>query len=266
MTYASREASVESGQPVELFQFVIGAVTSRYTSAEDEITFGGNTYFPRQITRTDPQQSNDERRQQIEVTLPTDDEIAARFIGIVPGELMTLTITRFHRGDSEAFILWSGKIMGAAYTKQGAMCTLRGVTTESSLARPIPHFKYQGLCNHVLFDTSCLVDKDDFKFTGMVQSASGNTITVPGIDSLGATWAVGGYISSNETDFRLITHQNGDILTIMLPFHSSPVGLTVDVFAGCDHTLATCETKFSNELNYGGFPFVPTLNPFKSGI
>jgi hypothetical protein len=39
-------------------------------------------------------------------------------------------------------------------------------------------------------------------------------------------------------------------------------GTTVTLFPGCDHTLATCSGKFSNTANYGGFPFMPTKNPF----
>ncbi|WP_350333389.1 DUF2163 domain-containing protein [Coralliovum pocilloporae] len=35
------------------------------------------------------------------------------------------------------------------------------------------------------------------------------------------------------------------------------VGDRVKVFAGCDNTLATCRSKFSNLLNYRGFPQIP---------
>ena len=44
------------------------------------------------------------------------------------------------------------------------------------------------------------------------------------------------------------------------------LGQTVDVFAGCDHSLAICESKFANVINYGGFPFVPIKNPFNSSL
>ena len=44
------------------------------------------------------------------------------------------------------------------------------------------------------------------------------------------------------------------------------VGTEVEVFAGCDHTIATCKTQFDIVVNYGGFAFVPTRNPFESGL
>ncbi len=53
------------------------------------------------------------------------------------------------------------------------------------------------------------------------------------------------------------THANGT-LRLVRPF-IFPVALN-DQFtatAGCDHTLATCTTKFSNNINFGGQPFIP---------
>jgi hypothetical protein len=32
--------------------------------------------------------------------------------------------------------------------------------------------------------------------------------------------------------------------------------------AGCDRTFATCQSKFGNSLNFGGFPWIPVKNPF----
>ena len=267
MTYEAQETSSQGGQPVELYHFTIGTSHYRYTSAEDEVSFSGNTYFPRQITRTDPAQSSEERRQQLEITLPAEDEVASRYIGVVPGELMSLVVTRFHRGDTEAWILWSGNITGASYREQGAVCSLRGVTTEAAFSRPIPRFKYQGLCNHILFDSGCGLDRNSYKFSATCSAISGSTVTVPGLNAAhGANWALGGYISFNDTDFRLVVGQSGDVLTLRLPFESDPTGHTLDVYAGCDHTLSVCNSKFSNNANYGGFAFVPSLNPFQVGI
>ena len=35
-----------------------------------------------------------------------------------------------------------------------------------------------------------------------------------------------------------------------------------EAFAGCDRTFATCQSKFGNSLNFGGFPWIPVKNPF----
>ena len=266
MTYEAQEISVESGQPVELYEFVIGATTYRYTSSEDEVSFNSQTWFPRAITRSDPGQASEDRKQELTITLPADDVVSSTYIGIPPAELMVLTIIRFHRGDAEAFVLWSGRITGAAYKDQGARCLLQGLTTESTFSRVIPRFKYSGLCNHILYDSSCKVSKATNDYDGNVSGEVGDTITVDGLFSAeGAGWALGGYVTFGN-DYRLIVGQSGDVLTLSVAFRASVLGETVKVQAGCDHTIATCQSKFTNRDNFGGFPQVPTKNPFSVGI
>jgi uncharacterized phage protein (TIGR02218 family) len=268
MTYENRETSVESGKPVELYHFTIGTTHYYYTSAPDTFLFGGNNWVPRQIERTDPSQSTEDRRQQMEVTLPTEDPVASRFVGIIPGSLMTLEISRYHRDDTGVFILWSGAVVGASYGLQGAQCTLRCVTSEAAFSRAIPRYKYQGLCNNVLFDDLCQVTKASFTHTDTCTDVTGSDITVQNLATTfpTANWAVGGYASFNDSDFRLVMAQTSDVLTLFIPFENSPLGQTVKVFAGCDHLIATCKDKFSNLINFGGYPYVPTVNPFIVGV
>lgn len=40
------------------------------------------------------------------------------------------------------------------------------------------------------------------------------------------------------------------------------VGDAVTVYAGCDHAVATCFSKFVNVPNFGGLPHLPTVNPY----
>src|SRR3546814_7797331 len=35
----------------------------------------------------------------------------------------------------------------------------------------------------------------------------------------------------------------------------------VILYPGCDHSRATCISKFNNLLNYGGYDFIPVKNP-----
>jgi uncharacterized phage protein (TIGR02218 family) len=48
-------------------------------------------------------------------------------------------------------------------------------------------------------------------------------------------------------------------LTLTYPLPALPAAKdTFTAYQGCDHTLATCRSKFANEANFRGFPFVPT--------
>jgi hypothetical protein len=40
------------------------------------------------------------------------------------------------------------------------------------------------------------------------------------------------------------------------------VGNAFEAFAGCDRSFSTCQSKFGNSLNFGGFPWIPPKNPF----
>jgi uncharacterized phage protein (TIGR02218 family) len=268
VTYQALEEGTESGRPVETYKFTIGSTVYRYTSApfDHQPPYDSNDYFSRAISRTSAKQTTEDRRTPLEITLPTDDALAQRFIDVPPGPEVTLEITRYHIGDTEAYVIWSGRIIGAAYLQEGGVCTLSGVTDEAAFSRSIPRFKYQGLCNHVLYDTLCTVARASFKYTGTVSAVVGNTITVSGLSAKGADWAVGGYVDNGASDYRLVVSQSGDILTLFLPFETSPLGSSVDVYAGCNHTIDVCTSKFSNAVNYGGFPFVPTFNPFDRGL
>jgi len=267
VTYLDRETSTESGQPVELYVFTIGAEVFYYTSAEDTVTWAAQQYVSRQITRTDPAQADGDRKQELTVTLQSEDPVCARFIGVVPGQSMFLDILRFHRADTQAENVWSGKIIGVSFKLRGAVCEMSGMTSEAALNRTIPRFKYQGLCNHVLYDLNCKMLKASYQHTSTISAVDGRTVTINGINTAeGDQWPVGGYIDFGSSDYRLITAQTGDVLSLILPFSVDVVGQSVDVYAGCDHTLATCAAKFSNNLNYGGYAFVPTLNPFNASI
>ncbi len=137
-----------------------------------------------------------------------------------------------------------------------------------------PRMTYSGLCDHVLYDARCKILRSgdpagEFTFTGLVSGVSGSDITVNGLAARGAGWAITGFVQAPAgapEDKRLILAQAGDTITLLLPFSIPVAGLNVDVFAGCTHDLAICQSKFDNVINYGGFPFIPRKNPFNSTL
>ena len=73
-----------------------------------------------------------------------------------------------------------------------------------------------------------------------------------------------------EDDFRSVVEQGGvgnEDLTLLVPFVNNPVGQQIRCLAGCLLRLSVdCEAKFANVINFGGWPYVPTKNPFETGI
>jgi len=61
---------------------------------------------------------------------------------------------------------------------------------------------------------------------------------------------------------RSIVAHSGANLTLTRPVPEFAVGSQIRLYPGCDHTKGTCNTKFNNLDNFGGFPWIPIRNPF----
>ena len=270
MSFLAEETSVEGGAPIELFEFTLAAEIFCYTTGEDEITVGGMIYKPIYIERSEIQVGPDERTQIIQVSMPADNEFATKYTDIVPGAPANLTIKRVHRfdGANQTAVRFKGVVRSVAYTSQGTRAQLAVLPLSAGMSRQMPRFLYSGLCNHVLYDSRCAVPQDDFRFSGTITVINGNDITVPGVGASVASPGDSGFVSAGNADYRLVLRQVGDVLTLLLPFDTNvaDVGTTVDVFAGCDHTISTCFSQFDNIVNYGGFAFVPLKNIFQTGL
>ncbi len=75
-------------------------------------------------------------------------------------------------------------------------------------------------------------------------------------------WTVGGNVGFYSEVYSS-TAASGSSINFVL-FDDVPVDIQIgDQFTltpGCDKTAATCKTKFSNMVNYGGFHFIPGLD------
>lgn len=66
---------------------------------------------------------------------------------------------------------------------------------------------------------------------------------------------------------RSISASNGSTVKLRTPIKRAiPVGTRVSLYAGCSKLPSPCELKFSNYANFGGFPDIPTKNPYESGV
>lgn len=279
MTYDAFANTIESSRPVEVYRFVQGGDTFEYTSAEDDVTVDAIPYAPETISRGKIAQSPTDRGATLEIRVPITNGFAKRYRASTPGARCSIQIKRVQRDDfpgPESITIYDGFVASVAFENEMKEAVIACRPIEAASSRPVPRFSYQSLCNHVLFDDNCKVDDTDsrWRLTVAVTAQSGATITVPGAGAFGADWWVGGFVEiDGGDDARLVLAQSGNDLTLLLPFPQSAVGRTITAFAGCDHTVATCDDKFdtpedteSNVINYGGFAFVPTRNPYQTGL
>jgi uncharacterized phage protein (TIGR02218 family) len=264
MAFETYEVSTQSAQPVELYVLVMGSDIWRMCNSIDSVTWSGDVYTPTIIGRGNIQSG----MEAMDIELPSNHPFPYQYATVAPGQTATLTIYRYHRADpSDVKIRYKGVVRTVSYTKQGRGAEIHVIPLTATFDKMIPDRTYQAACNNVLYDSDCKVVRPLFDYVGSVSAVSGSTITVGGLTAAkGATWAEGGYVSHNTADFRLVLSQATDVLTLNLPFYDDVTGTTVHVYAGCDHSAATCASKFSNADNFGGCPYVPTKNIFMTGL
>ena len=272
MTFAPIETSVEDANVIEFYTFIFGVSTTRFTSYSEDIVYDGNSYQAVPISRSKVQASAEDAINELKIITTIDNPIASQFIANVPGRVGSVTVERAHVDDvsQERVIIFEGFIAQVRFTGD-LQAEITCNPNTNVFKRTGPRFTFQGLCNHVLYDAGCKVNRLAFLYSDTVISisADGATIDVSGVSANGADWAVGGFVKTptgGDDDARLVVSQSGDSLTLLSPFSVDVLNTDVDVFAGCKHDLTTCNVKFANAINYGGFPFIPTKNPFNSTL
>ena len=124
------------------------------------------------------------------------------------------------------------------------------------------------LCHRRLGDAGCGVDLSDpaFRASASVTGIAGLTLTVAGLDGFASRWFDRGALTwETGANAGLVqpvrAHRvEGGAVTLALwqapPLAPGP-GDGATVQAGCDKSAETCRGKFSNLLNFGGFPHMP---------
>ncbi|HEY6108688.1 MAG TPA: phage BR0599 family protein [Gemmatimonadales bacterium] len=267
MTLDTREKQIYGGQPTEFYLFTQDATVWRYTSADRELLVGSDFYRPEILKRDQMDFSQEEGAATVEVRLPRENPVAQLGISYTPPTPVELLISRRHRGDSEVISWFNGQV--TAWRFEGSEAILTCAPISQTLKRKVPSLVQQSQCNWTLYGTGCTVDRAAFKTTAVVDAITGATITAsPEFGAQVDGWFTNGYVEIPTTkERRFIVDHVGNVLTLMSPFSSAlEVGMSVDAYAGCDRTEATCAAKFANLVNHLGFARIPHRNPFDGAL
>lgn len=270
-SFDSLESSQESSKPLEVYRFRVGdAAPLLYTSAPDTIVVGADTYVPEAIDRSTFGQGPEERKQTVDIRLPMLNVFASRYLNIVPGQTARVAIIQLQRDEvptySTQLYRFRGKVISVDFDDED-FATLHCVSHEYAGNRVIPNRTFAHQCGLLLYGTDCGASTVGHTYTGTVTAVSGNTITVSGAGASGLDFVSGWAQSAGGEDLRTVLAQSGDVMTLLIPFATSPLGSTVTLFEGCDHLIdGDCQARFGRGLEYGGFPYVPSKDIFRSGV
>ena len=264
MSFDTQERSIQGGRPVELYTFAREGATWRYTSGDRDVVLLGNTYAARALRRSDIESTNEKARLGLRITAPRFLEVADLYRVAPPTQAVTLVLQQYHAGDGEVATLWTGRILSVLF--QGLQAEIALEPLYTSIRRIGLRRLYQRQCAHVLYGPACRVVRTGFRVDGTVASVSGQVVNVSAASAYAAQHFAGGYLefaaAAGVTERRFILEHSGAALTLSSGASDLAPGAAVSVFPGCDHTIATCTSKFSNAANFGGFPYFPTKNPF----
>jgi len=264
MTYESLETSVESSAPLELFEFTMSPLSWRYTNHVDDVDLGANSYLAENISRSIISQSDEINRSDLIITVPRSFIPAQRFKAIPPAEPMLFRLLKTNFGDSGYIVAWQGRVMAVAW--EGAEAEITCEPIFSSLRRPGFRRYYSYICAHSLYGQKCQVVAEPLRVTSNVISINESTLEIQGAASKPDAYFSGGYIEYLTEEGLLEQRMIISHAATTIDLASAPADLVngseVSIFPGCDHTIATCQAKFANKNNYGGFPYIPTGSPF----
>ncbi len=127
---------------------------------------------------------------------------------------------------------------------------------------------YQNRCSAELADERCqaILDSAAFRTMAPIIEALGAQRILVELPGFADGWFSGGLMKVLDGDnadrsFQLNTHRQSSegavIDLVSAPPSPLLAGLNVELTAGCDKRFETCRNKFSNHLNFRGFPHIP---------
>lgn len=265
MSYNQRESSNYAGEPIYLYEFRLNDQYWRYSSSAEPVSLGGFVWEPQGVSDDGVKQTGDTTVDALNITLPTSSAVVGLFAGTPPSNAIYITIRRFHIGDPDAAVCYVGEVMQCNMnTPASSVITCN--TLSASLERNGLRMAYTRGCPYAMYDSSCGVNREAFRFDGTIASVGGGKIVVPGAAAFKDRWFAGGYIEWTDPRFgierRQIEEHDGDSLTIFGTVAGIAGGMIIKIFPGCPKTTEACLTRFNNLDNYGGIPSMPARSPF----
>jgi len=268
LSFNDNELSVANALPIELFEVAYTGNYWYFTSSDTNVVLDGRTYRALPITHAEIEPSIDTAKSGLEFTFPRDVEFGEAFRVQPPSEIVSFTMkVQNYLIPSEFIVAWRGRIINVDWQGTWLQVTVENVF--SSLQRPGLRRRYSITCPYALYGSQCRVSRDAFREITPVIGISGTSIICSAAIGKANNYYAGGFVTyqngaAGNIEKRMVRQSFGSSGTLVL--QSLPIGLEggslVSIYAGCDHLIATCDSKFNNKDNCGATPYIPLKNPF----
>lgn len=260
----------------ELYRFVEGSLIDTQSRGNKPVVYdagsGNETYTPYAIGRGQVESKTELARASLQVTLALNNPVAQRYLSGIADSVLTLTI--FQQTDSTVNVSWKGRLAKVKLSNKNVTMVFESIFT--SLRRPGLRARYQKSCRHTLYGPGCNLDKALFEHEDDIASiaSDGLSYTIGDLSLFEEGYFSGGMIEASNGVFRYIAEHSGNVVTLSRRFEFlesefATLGagnVPVSLYPGCPKSIEVCHERFDNVLNYGGFPWIPTRNPFSGSI
>lgn len=267
MTFDSLERSRFGGQPIGLLRLSRGSLLELYTSADREITVGGDVYEPLPITRSAIRDSAERGKGVLTLTLPVDAPVANWWRPYPPSARIGVAWLAMHRGSTDVAVEWTGRVIGPRFTDTQLVLSCEPTKTDAR-ARAMA-MRWQRGCPLPLYSQGvgmCNVLKAAFAVPATLTDVTGLSIQAAEFAAVSSGRLAGGFVEwtrpDGEPEVRSIMAHSGDQVLLNYGAENFAAGQAVTAYPGCKHTIADCNDFFGNRPNYGGGIFMPRKSPF----
>ena len=269
------QAAITAGDVCLLYSIIATDGTAVHLTDHDvPITFGGNTYQPSAglqkfaLKLTNNTSVSNQNVAANVIDLPQDELLSGKWDSAV----IEIDIYGWRMTTPEILIFFRGAIGVIGWTDTAFQADIANLLR--ALNKAIGKM-VTPTCRHRLYDLgtafdeigNCGVDPTSFTVTATVTAILTQRYKFKvALTGKPDGWATNGYVQwtsgSNNGVTNIVkihavdsTAAIGESVEFLLPAGTDiQVGDTLKLLAGCDHTLATCKSKFNNVLNFGGFP------------
>lgn len=243
-----------------LFTFNCANKYWHYTNGKKIVYSGGNKHIPVAISRGRWKSEMD--NSDFQITIPSNIPLISLFVQRNPIRPVYVKIK-----NTNGNIVLSGVILEVTIKAQERKAELNCQSIKTMISGHLPSRKFSPACPWILYGNDCKVNKTDYKLEVNRSDCtiSNTSIIHSDLSSYDNGYFSFGFIECGHETILIVKHV-GDELTLLNAFFTDYEEDTFRIYPGCDLTKSTCETKFSNLSNFGGFPFIPVRNPVTEGV
>ncbi len=257
-------------RPVYLYRVTQGSEVHRWTSWGRDVEAGGYDWEAEDLTHTGVKAGSDFLDDGARLIVATADgsNFWRQFLNGAPPEPVSVEIFESQApgfGVDLGAPLYKGDARRVRFASRGRIEVIL-----SSVLRagewPICRHMIGKLCNHRLYDgTTCKVVAASYARAGTLTAVASTYVEADAWASEDDDWFTFGKVQVGG-EVRMVTGHAGARLSISAPFRSASAGDVATAWAGCDRQEETCDGKFDNLQNFGGFPHIPKRNPVMKAL